>query len=161
MKADYPERCLHGWQCFVDEIRNGSTLHILEGSVFQSTVRFMMEQDRTDIDDYFERFMAVLSPLRSVLIYLRPEDPAIHSRATAVHRGSGWSGKVAAYMEQTPYARRHGLLGESGMHRFWADYARRCDALVNRLSIPVARITVAPGDDHRALTEAVDAIISE
>lgn len=160
-KADYPSRCLHGWQRFVNEVQHDGTLHILEGSALQSTVRFMMEQNRTDIDDYFERFEAILTPLHPVFIYLRPEDAASHSRATAAHRGSGWADKVAAYVEQTPYARRLGLHGKSGMHRFWADYARRCDALMDGLSTPVARITTTPGHDHRALTEAVNTIQSK
>ncbi|MFS2206344.1 hypothetical protein [Variovorax sp. Varisp36] len=161
LEADYPSRCLQGWQRFADEVRSDSTLNILEGSAFQSTVRFMMEQNRTDIDDYFGRFEGILSPLRPVFIYLRPEDAERHSRATAAHRGSDWTRKVAAYLEQTPYAHRHGLRGESGMHRFWANYAHLCDELMHGLTTRVTRITVEPGHDDWVLAEAVDAIQSE
>lgn len=155
---DYPSRCLQGWERFVNEIRSDGTLHILEGSAFQSTVRFMMEQNRTDIDEYFRRFEEILTPLRPAFICLRPEDAASHSRAAAAHRGSDWTRKVAAYLEQTPYARRRGLQGEIGMHRFWADYAHLCDALVHVLAMPVIKITAEPGHENRVLTEAVSAI---
>ncbi|WP_198085348.1 hypothetical protein [Variovorax sp. E3] len=137
--ADYPSHCLRSWQRFAAEARSAGTLHILEGSAFQSTVRFMMEQDCADIDGYFEAFEETVRPLSPSFIYLRPEDAEAHSRATAVYRGAEWTRKVTAYIEQTPYARRRGLRGESGMHRFWADYAHLCDTLVSRLSMPVSR----------------------
>lgn len=144
-RADYPSQCLQRWQRFVDEARSTGTLHILEGSAFQSTVRFMMEQGRADIDDYIDEFEKILAPLSPSFIYLRPENAEKHLRATAIHRGPGWTRKVAVYIEQTPYARSHGLRGESGMHRFWADYAGLCDALVNRLSMPLSRTAIATG----------------
>lgn len=141
--VEYPSHCLRSWQRFVDEARSDDTLHILEGSAFQSTVRFMMEQGREDMADYFEAFERLLAPVSPSFIYLRPEDAETHSRATARHRGLGWTRKVATYIEQTPYARHRGLRGESGMHRFWADYASRCDALVERLVMPMNRTVVA------------------
>lgn len=141
---DFPFRCLQSWQRFADRTRSEDTLHILEGSAFQSTVRFMMEQDREGIAGYFAHFEEIVSPLQPSFIYLRPVDAVAHSQATASFRGPNWTRKVAAYIEQTPYARRRGLRGEAGMHRFWADYAQVCDALVAQLAMPVTPIAPAP-----------------
>lgn len=142
---EYPLLCLQSWQRFTDRSESEDTLQILEGSVFQSTVRFMMEQERDHqaIAEYVARFEEIVAPLQPGFIYLRPADAETHSQATANFRGPDWTGKVAAYIEQTPYARRRGLRGEAGMHRFWADYAQLCDALVAGLSMSVTRLAPA------------------
>lgn len=156
--ADYAAHCLQAWRHFVEQAGADDTLHILEGSALQSTVRFLMEQGHADIDDYFKRFEDIVRALHPAFVYLRPKDAVSHSRATSTHRGSEWTRKVAAYVEQTPYALRRGLRGENGMHEFWADYARLCDALVDGLCMPVTRIDAQPGHEDRAFTAAVDAI---
>jgi hypothetical protein len=154
-EADYSLRCLQSCQRFADTVRSETTLHILEGSALQSTVRFLMEQERSGVADYFERFEEIVRPLNPAFIYLQPENANSHSRGTAAHRGPGWTNKVAAYIEQTPYARRRALQGEGGMHRFWTDYAQLCDVLVDRLSMPVFKITAAPGHGDRVFAESV------
>jgi hypothetical protein len=143
---NYASLCLQSWQRFAGRSESEDRLQILEGSALQSTVRFMMEQerDRQGIADYFVRFEEIVGPLQPGFIYLRPADAEIHSQAIAQFRGPDWTCKVAAYIEQTPYARRRGLRGEAGMHRFWADYAQLCDALVAGLSMPVTRLAPAP-----------------
>lgn len=154
-EGDYADRCLQSWQGFADAARSRNTLCILEGSAFQSTVRFLMEQERQGIAEYVQRFEEIVRPLQPVLLYLRPEGASSHSRGVAVHRGPEWTTKVAAYLEQTPYARRRELRGEDGMHRFWASYAQLCDALVTHLTIPVSTIRMSPGREAHALSESV------
>jgi hypothetical protein len=154
-EADYSLRCLQSWQRFTDTVRSETTRYILEGSALQSTVRFLMEQESSEIADYFERFEEIVRPVNPVFIYMQTENANSHSRGTAAHRGPGWTSKVAAYIEQTPYARRRALQGEGGMHRFWADYAQLCDVLVDRLSMPVLKIAAAPCHGDRVLAESV------
>lgn len=152
---DYAHRCLQSWQRFADTARSKGALYILEGSAFQSTVRFLMEQEWQGITEYVQRFEEIVRPLQPALVYLQPEDANSHSRGVAVHRGPDWTSKVAAYLEQTPYARSRELRGEDGMHRFWASYAQLCDALVTHLTIPASRIRMAPGREEHAFSESV------
>ncbi|WP_167481199.1 AAA family ATPase [Acidovorax cavernicola] len=94
----FAARCLQNWRMFVEQAQSAHGLCILEGSAFQSTVRFLMEQEREDVLRYigaFERIVSVVSP---VLIYLRPEDATDHSRGIATHRGEIWSAKVSRYL---------------------------------------------------------------
>ena len=155
LEEDYAHRCLRSWQRFADAAQSSNTLCILEGSAFQSTVRFLMEQERQGMADYFRRFEEIVQPLQPAFIYLRPGNANSHSREISTHRGPEWANKVSAYVEQTAYARSHELRGEEGMHRFWSDYAQLCDALVKQLSIPVLRIPTSPGHEEQMFSESV------
>jgi hypothetical protein len=57
----FAEACLDAWATFVSRDDQG-VLHILEGSAFQSSVRFMLETGYAGIDDYFRRFEDILLP---------------------------------------------------------------------------------------------------
>ncbi|MFL6622765.1 MAG: hypothetical protein ACJ8KA_09555 [Sulfurifustis sp.] len=146
---------MDAWRAFVTQSLSSPVLHILEGSAFQSTVRFMLESERSDIEQYYRQFENVTAPLSPALIYLRPADGFRFSRALAVHRGASWSQKVADYLSATQYGRRRGLEGVDGMYRFWQDYAEQCDALVTTSRLPNCIIDVAVGDEDRRLAEAV------
>ncbi|WP_412512404.1 hypothetical protein [Variovorax paradoxus] len=129
---------------------------ILEGSAFQSTVRFLMEQEREDAHGYvveFERAVRAVSP---VLVYLRPTDATDHSRGIAAHRGEKWSADVSRYLEKTPYALGRKLQGTEGMHRLWTDYAELCDGLFERMSMPKLSISIEPSDLESTFRRSVD-----
>jgi len=144
---NYIEACLQ--KCHGDR-----TVHILEGSAFQSTVRFMMEERLAGIEDYHRRFEEIVAPLNPHMVYLRTRNAVRHSQYVAELRGSDWSGKVSGYLEGTPYSVAGGLTGLDGMHGFWADYAKRCGELAAHAKMPVKVIEFVPGDWQRHLSEA-------
>lgn len=152
---DYSTACLRHWSEFANRAKDDGVVHILEGSAFQSTVRFMMEQRHMGIHAYFARFQQSVVALSPVLIYLKPPHAAEHSRCISLHRGNTWAGKVAAYLEQTPYCAQHGLTGVDGMHRFWSDYAKLCDELVAAACMPRRVIEVAVNGWQRSLPQAL------
>jgi hypothetical protein len=153
--ADFPAACLRHWSEFARRAKDDGMVHILEGSAFQSTVRFMMEQRHAGIHGYFAEFQKSLAALSPLLMYLKPPQAAQHSRCISAHRGKVWAGKVAAYLEQTPYCVQHGLTGIEGMHRFWSDYAGLCDDLVAATRMPHRVIEVAAGDWQGSLPQAL------
>ena len=153
---EFARACLRYWQDFAHRVSEKQTLHILEGSVFQSNVRFMMEQRRQGISEYFGQFEKILSVLSPVLIYLRPKDVAQHSRDISILRGSAWTGKVAQYLEKTPYCVNRKLSGEDGMHQFWANYALLCDELIACSVMPVKVIDVIFGSWDKSLSNGVE-----
>lgn len=159
-RDDFADVCLQAWSAFVVRCQGDDALHILEGSAFQSTVRFMMENQRcqANIEDYFRRFEDILRPLGPRMIYLRSRDAIRHSMHVSALRGDNWTMRVSSYLEQTRYALHHRLRGVDGMHRFWADYARLCDGLVAKTCIPTCTIDFNPGDWERHMHEAAKVV---
>ncbi|CAN7367846.1 hypothetical protein LJR129_002198 [Acidovorax sp. LjRoot129] len=151
----FTERCLENWQHFVKHVETKGGLHLLEGSAFQSTVRFMMEQENACTDEYFQRFIEIVNPLSPALIYLSPDNAREHSCNVASHRGAIWSGKVSTYLQGTPYSTARNWKGESGMHSFWSNYAVRCDELVKRSGMATLRLRAAPGDVKSQLSRSI------
>lgn len=151
---NFIEMCLQSWSRFVEKGQKENALYILEGSAFQSTVRFMMEERMPAIDDYYRRFEKLVAPLNPRMVYLRSRDPFQHSQHASKLRGKNWSEKVSSYLEKTKYSRNAGFTGLDGMHRFWADYALLCDQLVAHAQMPIQVIDMVPGDWERHLSEA-------
>lgn len=148
-------RFLSGARSFFAEEMSGQTLHILEGTAFQSTIRFLMEEEHEDIENYFRAFEEIFIPLSPVLIYLRPHDAKHHSRFISDYRGEWWTAKVARYLEKTSYCSNQHLLGVQGMHEFWSRYATLCDSLVKSIRMPQITIDVIPHEWDRHLSEAL------
>jgi hypothetical protein len=153
---DFIEVCLHSWSRFTDNCQKDSVVHILEGSAFQSTVRFMMEERLTAIEDYYQRFEKIVRPLNPRMVYLRTQNPHLHSQYVSRLRGKGWSTKVSSYLEKTQYSQHKGLSGLVGMHQFWTDYAALCDELAARANMPTKVIDIVPGDWERHRSEAAE-----
>jgi hypothetical protein len=152
----FVETCLDAWSQFVTKCRTDGVVHILEGSAFQSTVRFMMEDRLMAIDDYYRRYEEIVAPLNPRMVYLRSRNPLQHSAHTCGFRGKVWTEKVSGYLEKTKYSKYEGLTGLSGMHRFWADYAALCEKLVSVSKMPVKTIEIVPGDWERHMSEAAE-----
>lgn len=141
----YIDQCLTAWSNFIEMRRNRPTTHILEGSAFQSTVRFMMEEQLSSAR-YYQKFQEIIATVNARMVYLRPQDPYQHSCRTSDARGSDWTNKVSGYLERTGYSKERGLRGLSGMHQFWLDYSHLCDQLVSNSTIPVTTIELVPGE---------------
>lgn len=146
--------CIQSWLQFVDRWKDQDTLHILEGSAFQSTVRFMMENRLPGIAAYYRRFEEVVSPLAARMIYFRPVDSVTHSEYICSLRGDEWSTKVSKYLAKTDYAVSRNLSGVEGMHQFWSEYADLCDRIVEQSLIPTKTIKFVPGEWERHMNEA-------
>lgn len=143
---DFADNCLMRWESFVGQMRSRPEMHIMEGSAFQSTVRFMMENDVGGIENYFSKFVDVVKPLAPAMIYLRPSDVVENSRYISDLRGDEWAKKVAEGETHTPYAVRNNLSGLEGMHVFWQEYACLCDSLLSLWTLPRHTIRFEPGN---------------
>lgn len=99
-----PERYLRQWDEFVSSNISSDHLFIIEGSLFQSSIRFMLEQGNEEvISQYFISCQSLLSSASPRLIYLRPPEIESHIDWIMAHRGEEWSNKVTKYLEKTPF----------------------------------------------------------
>jgi len=145
-KTSFPEHCIQQWQKFISDNKYRNQLIILEGSLFQSTVRFMMESNNQAlISDYFKSCQEILSMIKTTFIYLRPPETMSHIDWVINHRTHQWANKVSEYLQATPYCLERNLQGLSGMSVFWSDYARLCDSLITASTVESYTINAGVG----------------
>ena len=152
-----PEYFLSRWEDFISLNKNRDHLFILEGSLFQSTVRFLMEENNgVAIVDYFKRCQLILANCPAELIYLRPPDISNHISWTASHRGERWRSLVTSYLEGTPFCIERSWQGPSTLNKFWSYYAELCDELVLKSKIPTCTINAGLGYFEQQHSQAED-----
>ena len=150
------EYFLRQWGNFISTNASRDHLFILEGSLFQSTIRFMIEADSESmIPEYFTQCQRLLANTSSELVYLRPPNIRSHIDWTSTTRGAEWTGKVAKYLEGTPFCKKRGWSRESCMSEFWSYYADRCDLLVKTATISSQKITSGTGHFESQLVSAL------
>ena len=141
-----PEYFLYQWEEFVSSNINKDHLFILEGSLFQSTVRFIMEENgEAVIPLYFKQCESILRNCLTKLIYLRPPSISKHIDWVSSHRGSEWSSKVTSYLYSTPFCSTRNWREEVTLNYFWSYYAELCDSLVLETTIPKCTIEAGVG----------------
>jgi len=161
-KKNYPERCLNQWVKFISENNNYDHLFILEGSLFQSTVRLMQEGNNEElIADYYGECQRILSSVQPKLIYLRPGNAETHIEWTMEHRGEEWTTKVAEYLEKTPFCSEQQWQGKNCMVSFWSDYAQICDSLVAQTSMPYHTFKAGHGCFEAQFNKVINHATSE
>jgi hypothetical protein len=128
-----PEYFLKQWDIFISSNITRNHLFILEGSLFQSTVRFMMEENNEQqISKYYLQCQALIAKVSPKLIYLRPPELLPHIDWVMNHRGEEWTRKVTEYLENTSFCSSREWSGKSCMRNFWSQYANLCDSLVSK-----------------------------
>jgi hypothetical protein len=148
----YADRCIERWAAFSREVqtRDSPEVFVLEGCLFQSTVRFLIEYERSadEIDDYLPAVEECLAPLHPHLVYLIQTDVEAYLQHELVRRkGDDIVSRIAAYSATTPYAVRRGLQGSAALASLYATYRRACDALVRRSAVPVLEIDAVRFDE--------------
>lgn len=143
--AGFADACLESWRSFVR--RGPAGVDILEGTLFQSTVRFLYARGdpECEVRGYVAELARIVSPLEPVVVYLQPPDPEEHLRSFVPRvKGPEWVARVTAYGSRTPLGRRRGWEGLSGLVDFWSGYRQLCDSLVAALPFPRLDVTVEP-----------------
>lgn len=132
--SNFDRICLTAWQSFISELSN---VAILDGYVFQSTVRFMYANliDQDDIQTYFDAWQQIKAD--SLIIFFKVEDPKAHYELVLSERGPEWTNKLFAYVEQTPFGIENHLQGKKGFVEFWTQYQALCLELLASASVPV------------------------
>lgn len=141
----YGDRCVDRWREFAAKAMNSPSpaVHILEGCLFQSTVRFLLEHDHPEPERerYFSATEAALEKLQPRTVYLyQPDARTFMQEQHAARKGDGVIAKIAAYTETTAIAKRHDWRGISGMIEFYLHYRDVCDDLIAGSRFDVLRL---------------------
>lgn len=104
---------------------------VVEAYPFQLPVRnhLRMGASRADIEQYFSRFQAVVSPAKPLLVFLESHDMARTFQEVIRQRGTDFEQLFICSITRSPFGRRHQLRGFDGALGFY----RECYALVQDL----------------------------
>jgi hypothetical protein len=158
-RPDFAQRCLAGWEAFAARNTSRAGVAVLEGSAFQSTLRFLLEYGapRTEMLAYVRGFDGRVARSAPRMIHLEQPDPRRHLEEFVYPtRGAEWVAKVSGYLAGTPFCRAHGWSGREGMTRFWLLYRELCDAAIAELRMPVLRVEAGPGRWTEARARILD-----
>lgn len=141
----FAERCIERWQAFSKNVQAipSPELFVIEGCLFQSAVRFMIEYQHSaeEIEAYLPAVERCLAPLGACLVYLVQTDATAYLQGEIVRRkGEKIVSKIATYSETTPFAVAQGLEARSALVSLYASYRQVCDQLVARSGLPVLQI---------------------
>jgi len=120
---------------------------VLDGVAFQSTVRFMFEQEmpEREIDAYWDDFVTTVRPAGPLLVHLLPGDVKVFIREhTQAVRSDVWD-KITTHVLSTPVGRRLSASGSDAPVDFWVQYSELCERLLDRSDLPKLELDVASG----------------
>jgi hypothetical protein len=141
----YADRCIQRWEAFARAVRacESPRTFLVEGCLFQSTVRFLVEYEHAD-DEIFSYLPAVeqhLAPLHPVLVYLTQPDPVAYLERDFLRRkGEAIVSRIAAYSATTPYSVTRRLSGSSALVSLYSAYRNVCDTLVRHSPLPLLEV---------------------
>jgi hypothetical protein len=148
----YARRCADRWAEFSRDVQSrvSPEVFVLEGCLFQGTVRFLIEYERPfeEAMGYLTAIGESLAPLHPHVVYLTQTDPESYLREHLVGRkGEQIVSRIAAYSSTTPFAVRRGLPGPEALVSLYASYRSACDVFVEHLDFPVLTIDAVRFDE--------------
>jgi hypothetical protein len=160
LEADRVTRVLlQRWQALATDCADSSQATILESSLFQSTIGFLlaMRADEALIATHVMAVAEVIGGLQPALVYLRQGDVAAGLRATFEdRRADQYEANLVTLLAATPFGRAHDIADFAGLLHFYDKWRELTDALFARLAVAKIAISVGDGDwpsRERQLTE--------
>jgi hypothetical protein len=136
--AELAKSCIAKWRAFVDSSLAADRIQAVDGQLFHGnlTSLLLLEADMELIAAYCREVVAVIKPLRPLLIYFHQDDVDSAIRAVSAQRGDKWVNYQANWKLESPYARRRGLAGLDGLIALYRQYRALTDQLFADLDIP-------------------------
>jgi hypothetical protein len=157
----YMESSVERWTQFIADIGQSDDMFIVEGALYCLAVWFFLQADAEpeQIAAYVRRVEAIAAPIAPLLIYLRQDTIAEHSRKVWNSRGAALEQELIMHMERTPYFRRRQLRGFDGVIRLWQDTQTLTDDLFSRHALPKLAIEVTQGDWEAYYRQILNAVV--
>ena len=136
--AELAEACIAKWRAYVDSALAAERISVVDGQLFHGnlTSLFLLEADVDMIAAYCRAIVAVIKPLRPLLIYFHQDDIDSAIRVVSAERGEKWVDYQINWKLESPYATRRGLAGLDGLIALYRDYRALTDQLFADLDIP-------------------------
>ena len=154
---DYPD---DQWRRLADRCRRDGPAVILEGSFLQNSVMppFIEGAPARQVTEIFTRITRQAAPAEPLLVYLRPAD--IRAAIARVHRDRGepWSSGNLAFVANSPWARRRGLVGQAAVVRLYQAWEPVVTRLYDRYPFPKIMVTDPQHDWPTALARICAAV---
>jgi hypothetical protein len=126
------------WRSYVESALGSDPVSIVDGQLFHGnlTSLLLLEGGTDLIGAYCRDIVAVIKPLRPLLIYFYQDDVDSAVRAISEERGEKWVSYQVDWKLGSPYASRRGLVGIDGLITLYRDYRALTDQLFAALDIP-------------------------
>jgi len=155
--ANYPD---DQWRRLAEHCQRGRPTVILEGSFLQNSVMpaFIDGAPARKVTEIFTRITRQAAPAEPLLVYLRPAD--IRAAIARVHRDRGepWSSGNLAFVANSPWARRRGLVGQDAVVRLYQAWEPVVTRLYDRYPFPKIMVT-DPQHDWQATLARICAAV--
>ncbi|WP_230684481.1 hypothetical protein [Burkholderia cepacia] len=151
--AQLAERALARWAAFVDDVRLGTTVSVLDGQLFHGdlTNLLLMEGEPALIEAYVRELARTIAPLAPLVVYFWQRDIDAAIRTVCAERGDDWVTYQTRWKLAAPYCVRRGLTGLDGLIALYRDYRQTTDALFEQL--PLDKLSIENGDRDWATVE--------
>ncbi|RXV69831.1 hypothetical protein D1006_19755 [Burkholderia stabilis] len=151
--AQLAERALARWAAFVDDVRLGTTVSVLDGQLFHGdlTNLLLMEGEPALIEAYVRELARTIAPLAPLVVYFWQRDIDAAIRTVCAERGDDWVTYQPRWKLAAPYCVRRGLTGLDGLIALYRDYRQTTDALFEQL--PLDKRSIENGDRDWATVE--------
>jgi hypothetical protein len=130
--------CIAKWRSYVDSSLTVERISIVDGQLLHGnlTSLLLLEADVDMIAAYCREIVALIKPLRPLLIYFHQDDVDSAIRAVSTQRGEKWVNYQVNWKLESPYAKRRGLAGLDGLIALYREYRVLTDQLYADLDIP-------------------------
>jgi hypothetical protein len=161
--AQYMQTSIEKWKQFIDYVRQSDEIVVVEGVFYCLAVWFFLQGDTAtqDIADYIDQVEAITKPVTPLLIYLRQDNIAEHSRKVWNSRGATIEQELIVNMERTRYFRRRHLHGFDGVIALWQETQALTDKLFAKHQIPKLAIEVTEGKWEAYYHQILKAMLRE
>ena len=159
--ATYMQRSIEKWKQFIAHSSNSDDIVIIEGVLYCLAVWFFLQGDAAPqhIAAYIQQVEAIMTPVAPLLIYLRQDNLAEHTRKVWNGRGTALEQELIGNMERTRYLRRRDLRGFEGVIALWQDTQALTDALFSKHHMDKLVIEVTQADWESSYQQILNAVV--
>ena len=152
------ETTTENWRSFVAKGKHSENVNILESTLFQSTVRLLLQSDisRQRIIEYTVHIEEMISELQPVLIYFSSLNVAQALRTICEKRKKTWEQYFIQVIDGSLYAKHRELQNFEGVVTFFQEYQELTTDLFSRFEMNKLALDNSKGhwdERHRQICE--------
>lgn len=138
----YMDELLQNWKDFVEKIKKGYTVHIIESMFFQDSLNWAvaLDLDRKFIKEYAHMLYKTVKTADPVLIHFIQEDVGKAMRRNWKRRGEMWTNSFIRRNEKYPFSRNRKLKGRKASIAIWNELTDITKELYSELDMQKVQI---------------------